>query len=86
MTLTSSNTLVLQVSNDYNNDQQQPTLQMVSDLLNSITLALERVAEEKYMLLNKVLLFLTCMFTNLLVDFLLNGILKYGENELCMVT
>ncbi|KAG2649322.1 hypothetical protein PVAP13_1NG109800 [Panicum virgatum] len=43
-----------QVSNDYNNDQQQPTLQMVSDLLNSITLALERVAEEKYMLLNKV--------------------------------
>jgi len=52
---------------------------MVSDLLNSITLALERVAEEKYMLLNKVLLFLTCMFTNLLVDFLLNGILKYGE-------
>ncbi|KAG2656841.1 nuclear pore complex protein NUP205-like isoform X2 [Panicum virgatum] len=43
-----------QVSYDYNNDQQQPTLQMVSDLLNSITLALERVAEEKYMLLNKV--------------------------------
>ena len=78
--------MVLQVSYDYNNDQQQPTLQMVSDLLNSITLALERVAEEKYMLLNKVFLFLTCMFTNLLVDFLLNGILKYGENELCMVT
>jgi len=52
---------------------------MVSDLLNSITLALERVAEEKYMLLNKVFLFLTCMFTNLLADFHLNGILKYGE-------
>ncbi|RLN07047.1 hypothetical protein C2845_PM11G20510 [Panicum miliaceum] len=43
-----------QVSYDHNNDQQQPTLQMVSDLLNSITLVLERVAEEKYMLLNKV--------------------------------
>uniref|UniRef100_J3LAP2 Nuclear pore complex protein NUP205 n=1 Tax=Oryza brachyantha TaxID=4533 RepID=J3LAP2_ORYBR len=34
--------------------QQQPTLQLVSDLLNSITLAMERVAEEKYMLLNKI--------------------------------
>ncbi|CAL4889322.1 unnamed protein product [Urochloa decumbens] len=43
-----------QVSYDHNSDQQQPTLQMVSDLLNSITVALERVAEEKYMLLNKV--------------------------------
>ncbi|PAN04611.1 hypothetical protein PAHAL_1G079100 [Panicum hallii] len=43
-----------QVSYDHNNDQQQPTLQMVSDLLNSVTRALERVAEEKCMLLNKV--------------------------------
>nr|CAB3449258.1 unnamed protein product [Digitaria exilis] len=43
-----------QVPYDHNSDQQQPTLQMVSDFLNSITLALERVAEEKYMLLNKV--------------------------------
>lgn len=43
-----------QVSFDHNSDQQQPTLQMVSDLLNSITLSLERVAEEKYLLLNKV--------------------------------
>ncbi|VAI45230.1 unnamed protein product [Triticum turgidum subsp. durum] len=34
--------------------QQQPTLQMVSNLLNSVTLALERVGEEKYLLLNKV--------------------------------
>ncbi|TVU02504.1 hypothetical protein EJB05_51989 [Eragrostis curvula] len=42
-----------QVSYGHNSDQQQPTLQMVSDLLNSITLALERVAEEKYLLLNK---------------------------------
>jgi nuclear pore complex protein Nup205 len=43
-----------QVSYDHNNDQQQPTLQMVSDLLNSVTRALERVTEEKCMLLNKV--------------------------------
>nr|CAB3446029.1 unnamed protein product [Digitaria exilis] len=43
-----------QVPYDHNSDQQQPTLQMVSDFLNSVTLALERVAEEKYMLLNKV--------------------------------
>ncbi|OEL25614.1 Nuclear pore complex protein NUP205 [Dichanthelium oligosanthes] len=43
-----------QVSYGHNTDPQQPTLQMVSDLLNSITLALERVGEEKYMLLNKV--------------------------------
>ncbi|KAK3156306.1 hypothetical protein QOZ80_2AG0105440 [Eleusine coracana subsp. coracana] len=42
------------VSYDHNSDQQQPTLQMVSDLLISITIALERVAEEKYLLLNKV--------------------------------
>lgn len=67
------NTLILQVSHDHNSDQQQPTLQMVSDFLNSITLALERVAEEKYMLLNKVLMFLIFIFTNLLeTDFLLN--------------
>lgn len=46
---------------------------MVSDFLNSITLALERVAEEKYMLLNKVLMFLIFILTNLLeTDFLLN--------------
>lgn len=43
-----------QVSYGHNSDQQHPTLQMVSDLLNSITLALERVGEEKYMLLNKI--------------------------------
>ncbi|XP_062193498.1 uncharacterized protein LOC133896874 [Phragmites australis] len=36
-----------QVSYGHNSDQQQPTVQMVSDLLNSITLALERVEEEK---------------------------------------
>jgi hypothetical protein len=47
---------------------------MVSDLLNSVTLALERVGEEKYMLLNKVMVFLTCMVTNLLeVNFVLMG-------------
>jgi hypothetical protein len=68
------NTLNLQVSYGHNSDQQHPTLQMVSDLLNSITLALERVGEEKYMLLNKVLVFLTCMVTNLLeVNFVLTG-------------
>uniref|UniRef100_A0A0E0JX12 Nuclear pore complex protein NUP205 n=1 Tax=Oryza punctata TaxID=4537 RepID=A0A0E0JX12_ORYPU len=39
---------------DTTEGQQQPTLQLVSDLLNSITLAMERVAEEKYMLLNKI--------------------------------
>uniref|UniRef100_A0A0D9VDH3 Nuclear pore complex protein NUP205 n=1 Tax=Leersia perrieri TaxID=77586 RepID=A0A0D9VDH3_9ORYZ len=39
---------------DSKSGQQQPTLQLVSDLLNSITLAMERVAEEKYMLLNKI--------------------------------
>ncbi|AQK69479.1 Nuclear pore complex protein NUP205 [Zea mays] len=43
-----------QVSYGRNSDQQHPTLQMVSDLLNSATLALERVGEEKYMLLNKI--------------------------------
>ncbi|KAG0532241.1 hypothetical protein BDA96_04G092100 [Sorghum bicolor] len=43
-----------QVSYENNSDQQHPTLQMVSDLLNSVTLALERVGEEKYMLLNKI--------------------------------
>ncbi|KAL6604475.1 hypothetical protein ACP70R_042902 [Stipagrostis hirtigluma subsp. patula] len=43
-----------QVSDGHNGDQQQPTLQMVSDLLNSIALALERVGEEKYLLLNKI--------------------------------
>ncbi|CAD6247641.1 unnamed protein product [Miscanthus lutarioriparius] len=43
-----------QVSYGHNSDQQHPTLQMVSDLLNSVTLALERVGEEKYMLLNKI--------------------------------
>uniref|UniRef100_A0A0A9D591 Uncharacterized protein n=1 Tax=Arundo donax TaxID=35708 RepID=A0A0A9D591_ARUDO len=47
-------TLTMQVSYGHNSDQQQPTLQMVSDLLNSITLALERVGEEKYLLLNKI--------------------------------
>jgi hypothetical protein len=73
--------LNLQVSYGRNSDQQHPTLQMVSDLLNSATLALERVGEEKYMLLNKVLLFLTCMVTNLLSQFCFNG-LKYGENTL----
>ncbi|CAN6243490.1 unnamed protein product [Urochloa humidicola] len=52
--LATKKTMRFQVSYDHNSDQQQPTLQMVSDLLNSITLALERVAEEKYMLLNKV--------------------------------
>ncbi|GJN19280.1 hypothetical protein PR202_gb06537 [Eleusine coracana subsp. coracana] len=46
--------ILSKVSYDHNSDQQQPTLQMVSDLLNSITIALERVAEEKYLLLNKV--------------------------------
>ncbi|WVZ77429.1 hypothetical protein U9M48_025294 [Paspalum notatum var. saurae] len=44
-----------QVLYGHNSDQQQPTLQMVSDLLNSVTLSLERVGEEKYMLLNKEL-------------------------------
>ncbi|KAG8058444.1 hypothetical protein GUJ93_ZPchr0002g26266 [Zizania palustris] len=46
----------LQISYGDNSEsgQQQPTLQLVSDLLNSITLAMERVAEEKYMLLNKI--------------------------------
>jgi len=64
----------LQVSYENNSDQQHPTLQMVSDLLNSVTLALERVGEEKYMLLNKVMVFLTCMVTNLLeVNFVLMG-------------
>ncbi|CAD6251488.1 unnamed protein product [Miscanthus lutarioriparius] len=43
-----------QVSYGHNSDQQHPTLQMVSDLLNSVTLALERVGDEKYMLLNKI--------------------------------
>uniref|UniRef100_A0A453NR44 Nuclear pore complex protein NUP205 n=1 Tax=Aegilops tauschii subsp. strangulata TaxID=200361 RepID=A0A453NR44_AEGTS len=45
-----------QISDGDNNKlgQQQPTLQMVSNLLNSVTLALERVGEEKYLLLNKV--------------------------------
>ncbi|KAL6888297.1 hypothetical protein ACP4OV_009323 [Aristida adscensionis] len=43
-----------QVSDGHNGDQQQPTLQMISDLLNSIALALERVGEEKYLLLNKI--------------------------------
>ncbi|WVZ77434.1 hypothetical protein U9M48_025299 [Paspalum notatum var. saurae] len=43
-----------QVLYGHNSDQQQPTLQMVSDLLNSVTLSLERVGEEKYMLLNKI--------------------------------
>jgi hypothetical protein len=48
--------LALQISGGDNSahGQQQPTLQMVSDLLNSVTLALERVGEEKYLLLNKV--------------------------------
>lgn len=48
--------LTLQISDGDNNKlgQQQPTLQMVSNLLNSVTLALERVGEEKYLLLNKV--------------------------------
>jgi hypothetical protein len=45
---------------------------MVSDLLSSITLAIERVAEEKYMLLNKVLMFLICMI-------FLDGILTCGD-------
>jgi nuclear pore complex protein Nup205 len=39
---------------DTTEGQQQPTLQLISDLLNSITVAMERVAEEKYMLLNKI--------------------------------
>ncbi len=47
--------LNLQISyDDTTEGQQQPTLQLISDLLNSITVAMERVAEEKYMLLNKV--------------------------------
>lgn len=44
----------ISVGDNSEHGQQQPTLQMVSDLLNSVTLALERVGEEKYLLLNKV--------------------------------
>lgn len=83
------NTLNLQVSYGHNGDQEQPTLQMVSDLLSSVTLVLERVGEEKYMLLIKVLMFLTYMFTNFLeVNFLLtsSSMEKYFYGEvLCNV-
>lgn len=35
-------------------EHQQPPLSLLSFLLNSVTSALERAAEEKYLLLNKV--------------------------------
>lgn len=38
--------------------QQKPTLSLLSSLLNSLTTALERAADEKYLLLNKVKIFL----------------------------
>ncbi|KAM0920997.1 hypothetical protein ACQ4PT_007209 [Festuca glaucescens] len=50
----SPNMIEISVGDNSEHGQQQPTLQMVSDLLNSVTLALERVGEEKYLLLNKV--------------------------------
>ncbi|KAI5665252.1 hypothetical protein M9H77_24575 [Catharanthus roseus] len=38
--------------------QQKPTLSLLSSLLNSLTTALQRAADEKYLLLNKVKIFL----------------------------
>lgn len=35
-------------------EQQQPTLSLLSSFLDSVTSALERAAEEKYLLLSKV--------------------------------